>query len=134
MLFFAAIPTLLYVFIAYNFIVLVSHLSLQNPLLQFSMLSGGHLSFNLSDLLLILGILALYIELIKSTRTNTASVLDHVFSMLLFVLFLVEFLLVKTAASSTFFILMLMQMLDVIAGFSISITAARRDMSFDQNH
>ena len=133
MIFFASTPVLFYIFLAYNGVVfLLTGISLQTTLLTIPMLSGATLSFTVSELLLVLGICALYIELLKSTRTTTASIIDHVFSMLLFIAFLIEFLLVKQAATSTFFLLMLIQMLDVIAGFTISITAARRDMSFGQ--
>jgi hypothetical protein len=50
--------------------------------------------------------------------------------MVVFVLFLIEFLVVKDCGTSTFFILGLMSLLDVIAGFTVSIVAARRDFSF----
>jgi hypothetical protein len=52
------------------------------------------------------------------------------FSVLVFVAYLVEFLVVQPAATSLFFILMAISLIDVIAGFSISITGARRDVSF----
>jgi hypothetical protein len=45
------------------------------------------------------------------------------------VLFLIEFLLVGAAASSVFFILMLMSIIDVIGGFTVSITSAGRDVN-----
>ena len=48
--------------------------------------------------------------------------------MLVFIAFLIEFLMVP-AAGTTFLVLALMSLLDVIAGFSISIFAARRDMA-----
>ena len=134
MIFFAGIPVLFYVLIAYNAVVFfLTNTALDTTLLSIPMLSGGILLFNVSELLLVLGIFALYIEVLKSTRTTNASIIDHVFSMLLFIIFLVEFLVVKQAATSTFFLLMLMQMLDVIAGFTISITAARRDMSVGEH-
>ena len=47
----------------------------------------------------------------------------------LFVVFLIEFLLFAPAASSTFFILMIMALVDVVAGFTISITGAGRDVT-----
>ena len=46
-----------------------------------------------------------------------------------FIVFLIEFLLVGFCASSTFFLLMMMAVLDVVAGFSISITSAGRDVT-----
>jgi len=46
-----------------------------------------------------------------------------------FVAFLVEFLLVGAASSSVFFLLMVMSLIDVVAGFTVSITSASRDVS-----
>ena len=50
-------------------------------------------------------------------------------STVLFVVFLVEFLLFGAAASSVFFLLMIMSVVDVVAGFTISITGAGRDVT-----
>ena len=50
-------------------------------------------------------------------------------SMVLFVAALVEFLLVKNAATQIFFILMTISFIDVIAGFAVSIRTAGRDLS-----
>jgi hypothetical protein len=47
--------------------------------------------------------------------------------MIVFVVCLILFLVWDRAASSTFFLLMLMAMIDVIAGFSVTINAARRE-------
>ena len=48
---------------------------------------------------------------------------------LLFVVCLILFLIWDRAATSTFFLLVLMATIDVIAGFSVTINAARRDRS-----
>ena len=57
------------------------------------------------------------------------ALLDHLFSMALFVVFLVEFLLVQGAATQIFFILMLVSLVDVVAGFTVSIKSASRDVA-----
>jgi hypothetical protein len=48
----------------------------------------------------------------------------------LFILCLVEFLLFPAFATSTFFLVTLMVLLDVLAGFIVTIVAARRDVDF----
>jgi hypothetical protein len=53
------------------------------------------------------------------------------FSTVLFIVFLIEFILTGAAASSTFFLLMAMSLVDVVAGFSISITGAGRDVTME---
>ena len=86
-------------------------------------------SLTWSDLFLVGGLVCLFFEVIKSTNTGRSSVMEHMASTALFVVFLVEFLLYAPAASSTFFILMIMALVDVIAGFTISITGAGRDVT-----
>ena len=49
--------------------------------------------------------------------------------MIVFVVILVEFLLLGAASSTVFFILLVMALIDVVAGFTMSITSATRDMS-----
>lgn len=83
------------------------------------------------DLLLALGLVCLFIEVLKSTRSGSASIVEHMLSTLVFVVFLVEFLLVPAASTSVFFLLMLMSLMDVVAGFSVSITSAGRDVTMN---
>jgi hypothetical protein len=91
--------------------------------------SGGVWPLTLGDILLAVALGLLFFEILKATRTGGASVVDHAFSMIVFVVCLILFLIWDRAATSTFFLLMLMAMIDVIAGFSVTINAARRDYS-----
>jgi hypothetical protein len=84
--------------------------------------------FTWGDFLILSVLILLFIELLKSTYTTTASLLDHGLSMVVFVVCLVEFLLVKQAATSVFFFITLASMIDVIAGYTIGIRVARRDL------
>ncbi|TWH64384.1 hypothetical protein LX59_02591 [Azomonas agilis] len=127
-----SIPLLLFVFIAYNLIAVGGPEQLNQVLLQTTLLSGVSWSFTVSDLLLALGIIALCVEMIKATRSSNASILDHMLSMLLFVAFLVEFIAYSLAATSTFFLMMLMSFVDVLAGFTVTIAAARRDVGYNE--
>ena len=89
--------------------------------------SAGVWQLTLGDILLAAGLFLLFFEILKATRTGGNSVVDHAFSMIVFVVCLILFLIRDRAATSTFFLLMLMAMIDVIAGFSVTINAARRD-------
>jgi len=99
-------------------------------LFRVPMLSGGMWTMTLADLMIVVALLLLFIEIVKSTRTSNASVIDHLLSTFVFVAFLVEFLLVDGAARSLFFTLMLIALFDVLAGFSVSLRAASRDVTF----
>jgi hypothetical protein len=127
-----AIPLFAWLWLFYNGLVLFAAggvATLDQNLFTFQLVSGAIWSANVSDLVVALGVLALYVEVFKATRTGTASVVDHTLSMVVFVAFLVEFLIYQGAATSTFVILGLMSLLDVVAGFTITIVAARRDLS-----
>lgn len=128
---FRAVPLFVLLLIAYNVNMLVGDINttLASQLYAVDLISGAQWNFTVSDLYIILGVLTLYIEIFKSTGTGIVSVIDHSLSMLVFIIFLIEFLVVKGCGTSTFFILGLMSLLDVIAGFTVSIVAARRDFA-----
>jgi hypothetical protein len=52
--------------------------------------------------------------------------------MLVFVIFLIEYITVKPLGTASFLILTIMSMTDVIAGFTVSISAARRDITVER--
>jgi hypothetical protein len=59
---------------------------------------------------------------------------DHALSMLIFIICLVELLTVRQAATSVFFFITVASAIDVIAGYSIGIRVARRDLSIGGDH
>lgn len=127
------IPLFALVWIAYNLVALAgASASLGNPLFSVSLISGAVWTVSTAELLLVVGLVTLFIEIFKATRTTTVSVLDHVLSMVVFIAFLVQFLTVPSAGNSTFFLLGLMSLLDVIAGFTVTIMGARRDIGIGE--
>jgi hypothetical protein len=94
-----------------------------------NMVSGQPWSFTAHDLVILIGIVCLFGEVLKSTNTTSRAIANHVLSTLVFIAYLVEFLIVPFAADSVFFILMMLALFDVVAGFTISIKAARRDLA-----
>jgi hypothetical protein len=92
-------------------------------------MSGATWTMSLGDLFIVISLVILFLEIFKATRRSSVALLDHLFSMALFVVFLVEFLLVQGAATQIFFILMLITLVDVIAGFTVSIKSASRDVA-----
>jgi hypothetical protein len=61
------------------------------------------------------------------------SIIDHVLSLLVFIIFLVEFIMSTKATTSTFLLLTVISLVDVIAGFAITIRAAQRDIAVDSS-
>ena len=100
-----------------------------NEVFHVTMVSGVVWNLTWGDVMLVVGLVCLFFEVLKSTNTGRSSILEHMLSTALFVLFLIEFLLFGVAASSVFFLLMIMSLVDVVAGFTISITGAGRDVT-----
>ncbi|MGF7171886.1 hypothetical protein FHS91_003588 [Sphingobium xanthum] len=92
------------------------------------MLSGTTLSLGWGDLLILLSIVFLLIEVIKAPRTASPSIINHMLSMGVFILCLVEFLLLPSFGTSTFFLLTMIVLLDAMAGMAVTIISARRDL------
>lgn len=122
----AAVPLLVLVVGAYNFLA-ITGIETQWELARFAMPSGALLTLEFGDLLIMLGIILLFLEIWKSTRTDNSSIFDHLLSMALFVIVLVEFLLLPAFGTATYAIILCLTFVDVIAGFTVSISSARRD-------
>ena len=93
------------------------------------MLSGASWSLNMGQVLVFVALIILFFEIVKATRVSSAAIADHALSTLIFIAFLIEFLLVKQAGTSTFFLLMVISLIDVVAGYIIGIRVARRDLA-----
>jgi len=92
---------------------------------------GGSVEWVLTkgDALLVLSIAILFMEILKSTSTGTATIMNHAMSMILFIICLMLFLLNANFATSVFFIITVMSLLDVLAGVVVTIVSARRDFA-----
>ncbi|MBB3658714.1 hypothetical protein FHX15_003974 [Rhizobium sp. BK650] len=101
--------------------------SLQNDVIVLSMLSGAVWSMTLGDLFIVVALVVLFFDILKATRNG--NLIDHMLSMLVFIAFLLEFLLVQDAATQVFFILVTIALIDVIGGLAVSIRSADRDVS-----
>lgn len=96
------------------------------------MMSGGEWKITIQDILLALSLVLLFFEIIKSTRHTTRSIMDHMLSTVVFIAALIEFLLVDRAATSTFALLILISLVDVVGGYSVSIRTAQRDYTIER--
>ncbi len=122
-------PLLILALLAYNGLVFLTDVGLRNEIFTLSMVSGTAWTFTVSDLILLFALVLLFFEVLKATRTGAGTILDHMLSTLVFVAALVEFILVAEAATSTFFLIVVICFVDVVAGYSVSIRSARRDFA-----
>lgn len=100
---------------------------LNERFLGLPMISGVEWVLTKGDAIVLLAVIFLFLEILKSTSTGTATIINHGISLLIFILCLVQFLLMPNFATSTFFILTAMTLLDVLAGVIVTIVSARRD-------
>jgi hypothetical protein len=89
--------------------------------------SRASFALRAGDLFVLAGLIALFFEMLKAARLGSGTIIDHMLSTLAFVVALVCFLLVDFCGTAAFFLLTVMTLIDVVAGYSISIFSARRD-------
>ena len=128
-----SIPLLILVVAIYNILTLFTGGAMEGAIWSPVLPSGASLDLAVGDLLVILALILLFFEVFKSTRTGTASIVDHLFSVGLFIVCLLELVLLSAFGTATFLVLTLMSLIDVIAGFTVTISAARRDIGLDRN-
>ncbi|MBX7256352.1 MAG: hypothetical protein K1Y02_08305 [Candidatus Hydrogenedentes bacterium] len=124
-------PLLALVLVAYNVAMLAGVDFEANP----TMFHIPHMTretptaFGAGDFLVGLGIVLLFAEILKATRLSKTAVIDHMLSTVVFIVFLVELIVVAGAGTATFILLTLLSLIDLIAGFTVSIATARRDLA-----
>ena len=141
-LFSEAFPWLLVPVLVYNLIALFSggkaadgspgaQAVLESAALNIPMLSGVTLAVTWGEVLVIFACVFLFVEVIKSTSTASGAITNHILSMLLFVVCLMEFLLGANFATGTFFIITCIVLVDALAGMVVTIISARRDFGIE---
>jgi hypothetical protein len=115
-------PLLLIPLAIYNIIVfLMPGVSLAEPLVTLPLMSGAEWPVTLSDVLLALGILMLLLEVIKGARPGAKYLTDHLLSLIVFGGAVAEFLLWPRFASSTYFLLALLALVDFLSGVALRV-------------
>jgi len=128
-MFLLGFPLLIVPFAIYNMIAfLTPGVDWTSPVGTVHMMSGQDWVLTWEDVLLAFAIFLLWVEIVKSTRLGTRSIMDHILAMVLFIVMLVEFLLVPRAATSTFFLLTAIALVDVLGGFIVGMRGAQRQI------
>jgi hypothetical protein len=113
-------PLLLIPLAIYNIIVLLMPgVSFADPLVRLTLPSGAEWPLTLSDLLLGLGILMLLLEVFKGARPGAKYLIDHLLSLILFAAVAAEFVLWPKFGTSTYFLLALLALADLLSGIAL---------------
>ena len=123
---FGTLPLMAVVIIAYNIIVYLTGLTMDSQITTLTLISGAMWTITIGDLILFFGLILLFLELVNSTQTGASTIVNHALSMLVLLIALVQFIVLPQFGTSTFFVLVMLALFDVVAGFTVTITAARR--------
>jgi hypothetical protein len=93
------------------------HARITHPLLRLSTSGGGVWPVSAADLLLAAGLIVAFLDMLKGVGERRVAIANHALSITLFVGCLTAMLLAPAFATSTFFLLTLMVLLDLVAGF-----------------
>ena len=129
MRFIRAIPLIAVIMVIYSALAVDPNFSAGSAFMDWVLPSGAELFLTFGDIFVILGLVALFFEVIKSARLSAGTVVDHMLSTATFIAALIVFLLVQAFGTPAFLMLTIMALVDVVAGYTVSIFAARRDFS-----
>ncbi len=130
-----AIPLLLFPAILYGAVaVTMDHgairASLDEVFLALNLPSGALFTLTRGHALTMLAAGLLFLEIVKSTSTSTASLVENVLAFLVFIASFILFLLNPAFGTIEFALIMTMMLIDFMAGFIVMTISSRRDVSW----
>lgn len=99
-----------------------------------TMASGGLWKLTWGGLLVTFAVLCLFVEILKSTKPSNAAMVDNGLSVGTFIVCLILFILAPGFATTEFFIILLMSLLDFLAGMVVMVSTAQRTVAYDPRH
>ena len=98
---------------------------LSSTAFQLTMFSGAIWSMTQADVILAAAMGLLFIEILKSVGSPILSLVNHGIAVMTLLIYVVQFISFPAFTNSTFFLLAMMQLIDVIAGYTITIVSTR---------
>jgi hypothetical protein len=124
------IPTVLYALIAIpageNVAQAMASVAFKLPLA-----SGGEMVMTWGHLILLVAVVTLFIEILKSTTPSGAQMIDNGLAVAVFIVSFILFLLVRPFGTTEFFIIMTMSLLDFLTGSVIMTRVSQRTVQYD---
>ena len=113
-----AFPLLLIPFAFLNMVLFLLKQPFSDTVFTIPLAADRTMPVSTGDLIVAIGILLLYVELIKAVRPGGKLIMDHVLSFLLFVGMVAELVFLPQAATPTLLLLTVLSFVDLITGFS----------------
>ena len=126
-----AFPLLLIPFALYNIVIFILGMPFTDALFSILLVSERRLPVTTGDALVAVGMLLLYVEVLKAARFAAKAAIDHVLSFLLFVGMAGELVLVPQAATPTLLLLTVLSFVDVITGVSVSAQPKQQEIMLE---
>lgn len=104
----------------------------QQEMLPIHLPSGRTLMLTYGMVFISFAMLVLFIELVKSTTASNAAMIEQTLSTLSSIGFLILFLAFPHAAEPTFFMLLIISLVEMLTGFVIPVKVARIDVEVDK--
>ncbi len=136
MFFITGMSTFTWVLLAYvglhlgaDYVGALKDLSLQSIVLIHHIGPDRDFILRVREVFLIVGSLALFIEISKAATANKFGASETLLSFIVSMVFVVMFFMVEWAQNATFLVLGMMSLIDATGGFIIELNAARRDIN-----
>ena len=121
-----AFPLLLIPFALYNMVVFLLNMPFTETAFAIPLVSDRRLPVSVGDLVVAIGMLLLYVEVMKAARPGGKGIMDHVLSFVLLLAIAGELVLVPRASTVTLLLLAVLGFVDLLIGISLSLRARRR--------
>jgi len=136
MFFITGMSTFTWILLAYvglhigqDYIAFFKGIDLNTPVLIHHLADNRDFIIRVRELFLIVGALALFIEVAKAATSQAFGATETLLSFVVAVIFVVMFFMVPWAQNATFLILSLTLFIDATGGFIIELNAAKRDFT-----
>ncbi len=125
------IPFTIVPLVVFNLVILFSEPTVwDNVIFTLPLFSGVDWPLRVGDLMVIVGLLALMGEVFRATSMARNAVTNHLLSIIVLIIYVIEFVVLGDAANSTFFILTIIALIDVLTGVVVTLRLATRDITF----
>ena len=136
MFFITGMSTFTWILLAYvglhlghDYVGYLSNLSLNSVILTHHISPERDFIIRVKELFLIVGALALFIEVAKAATAKKFGPTETLLSFIVAIVFIVMFFMVPWAQNATFLILAMMSLIDATGGFIIELNAAHKDIN-----
>jgi hypothetical protein len=126
-----AFPLLLIPFVLFNMVLFILNMPFSDTMFSIPLAADRRLSVTTGDVIVMVGMLLLYLEVVKAARLGSKGFVDHLLSLILFAAMACELALVPQAATPTLLLLTVLAFVDVITGVSIGRRARRREIEVE---